>query len=62
MKEMYLEPNPANGIDLMVERDAGNLVRILTGKPEYSQMFWNRLRDQCDAALDMLELEIEFED
>lgn len=50
-KEMNLLKNDAGGIDLMIERDSGNLIRILTGKQEYSVKVWRRLRSLCDRAL-----------
>jgi hypothetical protein len=35
--------NSAGGLDLLVERDAGNEVRILTGNKENSLAFWEAL-------------------
>lgn len=55
MKELKLIKNAAGGIDLMVERDAGNLIRILTGYPENSVAFFEALRDKADQALEALE-------
>ncbi len=53
-KQIELVDNPANGIDLIVERDAGNPVRILTGAPKYSIEFYQELRQVCgDAILDL---------
>lgn len=43
--------NNAGGIDLMVERDAGNEVRILTGKKENSLQFWQNLKELCEGAI-----------
>jgi hypothetical protein len=56
MKRVELVKNHAGGIDLMVDRDAGNGVCILTGKPECSKDFWNRLREKCDIAIDELDI------
>ncbi len=53
MKTIELKPNPAGGLDLLTERDAGNLVLILTGKN--SLEYFKRLRDVCDDAIDELE-------
>jgi hypothetical protein len=54
-KKINTIDNPAGGIDLLTERDAGNEVRILTGKPSASREFWEALRDCCDGALAELE-------
>jgi hypothetical protein len=35
--------NWAGGYDLNAERDSGNMVTILTGKPECSLEFWQSL-------------------
>jgi len=35
--------NSAGGLDLLVERDAGNEVRILTGNKKNSLAFWEAL-------------------
>ncbi len=43
--------NSAGGLDLMVERDAGNEVRILTGKKENSLKFWENLKELCEGAI-----------
>lgn len=43
--------NSAGGIDLMVERDAGNEVRILTGNKEHSLKFWEHLKELCEGAI-----------
>jgi hypothetical protein len=53
-KKMELIENPARGIDLLVERDAGNLVRILTGKPKYSRQFWSAMSRNAKIALEQL--------
>lgn len=54
-KTIELQHNAAGGIDLLVSRDAGNDVLVLTGKPTNSREFWMRLRDVCEDALDQLE-------
>jgi len=46
--------NAAGGIDLLVERDAGNEVRILTGKIENSLLFWEQLSELCEGAIHSL--------
>lgn len=53
MKHLDLKPNNANGLDLEVERDGGNIVRILTGKN--SLEFFKELKDLCENAIIMLE-------
>lgn len=47
--------NMAGGIDLLVERDAGNEVRILTGKPSNSLAFWKHLKELAEVAIFELE-------
>lgn len=47
--------NAVHGVDLEVERDAGNQVRIMTGNPEHSLDFWRRLRVICDQSIRQLE-------
>lgn len=47
--------NSAGGVDLLVERDAGNTVKILTGKPSHSKKFWKQLSELCEGALDELD-------
>lgn len=54
-KKMYLVDNWAGGVDLMVERDSGNTVSILTGKGDYSLKFWHKLSELCNNAIDALE-------
>lgn len=54
-KIIQLIKNSAGGIDLLTERDAGNTVRILTGKREYSIKYWKRLRDSAIRALREME-------
>jgi len=52
IKGIGLRPNSINGLDLEVERDAGNPVLILTGNQ--SIKFWEQLKDTCDDALNEL--------
>ena len=54
MKQTKAILNPAKGYDLLTERDAGNPVRILTGKPLYSVGFWIRLKELSEAVLEEL--------
>ena len=54
MKEVEIVRNWANGVDLIVERDAGNPIKILTGNPDHSLPFWEELRELCDKAIDNL--------
>jgi len=54
-KKINTVTNQAGGIDLLIERDAGNEVLILTGKPSVSRQVWEALRDVCDGALHELE-------
>jgi hypothetical protein len=50
----YLVRNKVGGIDLMVERDRGNPVLVLTGNQKYSIPFWKKLRRLAeDALIDM---------
>jgi hypothetical protein len=46
--------NAVGGIDLLIERDAGNEVRILTGNKKNSLEFWHRLSELCTDAIDTL--------
>lgn len=55
MKEIKIIDNGVKGIDLIVEKDAGNPVRILTGSYEYSKEFWEQLQEICDIVLTELE-------
>lgn len=50
-KEPQLVRNSAGGIDLLVERDSGNEVLILTGKPECSKEFWEKIQRLAEVAL-----------
>ena len=53
--KMHLVDNWAGGVDLMVERDSGNMVRVMTGKPDYSLKFWHKLSELCNQAIDALD-------
>ena len=50
-KGIELVKNGAGGVDLMVERDKGNLFRVLTGSPKHSKRFWKDLAFVCKRAL-----------
>lgn len=52
MKKPEIIPNSAGGFDLLVERDAGNPVRVLTGKR--SLEFFKELRKVCNTAIDTI--------
>lgn len=50
--------NSADGFDLIVEKDAGNEVRILTGDLTNSKKFWKNLKLVAEVVL----AEIEFKE
>ena len=50
-KIMDAQVNQAGGCDLLIERDAGNPVLILMGKPENAVKEWKRLRSICNKAI-----------
>lgn len=52
MKKPEITPNSAGGFDLLVERDAGNPVRVLTGKR--SLEFFKELKKVSQQAIDKL--------
>ena len=54
-KIIELSRNSTGGIDLITERDAGNPIRILTGKRERSIDFWKRLKEFSEEALDEMD-------
>lgn len=61
MTQLKLVRNTAGGLDLVVEKDAGNVVKILTGKQSVSLKFWKELYDLADRAvpeLDVPELDV----
>lgn len=52
MKQLELIRNSAKGLDLIVEKDDGNPVRILTGKR--SLEFFKELKKLCENAIEKL--------
>jgi hypothetical protein len=60
MKQLELTPNAAGGLDLITERDAGNPVRILTGKR--SLEFFKELKELCETAIEKLQDNEVFDD
>lgn len=54
-KTPYAVANLDNGYDLVVERDSGNEVRILTGREDHSKKFWEQLRNLANNVLDQME-------
>ena len=54
-KTPYAVANLDNGYDLVVERDSGNEVRILTGREDHSKKFWEQLRDLTNNVLEQME-------
>lgn len=46
--------NFAGGIDLLTERDSGNLVRILTGRKDLSLQFWESLAEVAEEVVEKL--------
>lgn len=54
--------NNSGGVDLITERDSGNIVRILTGKLEYSLDFWERLLELANDTVLRLQYEKELQD
>jgi hypothetical protein len=48
-KQLQMINNYAGGIDLIVERDSGNPMRVSTGKRSIA--FWKRLKVVCDIAI-----------
>ncbi len=62
MKPSQIIENYAGGIDLLTERDAGNEIRILTGKPSNSKKFWENMKKLSEKALDILNEKEETDD
>ena len=60
-KKIETQENFTGGIDLLTERDLGNDVLILTGKPERSLEFWKKLSDTATSVIFYLEEKIESE-
>ena len=56
-KKIAILKNSVGGYDLITERDSGNNVRILTGKPERSKEFWDCLRREAEHVLAKMEME-----
>lgn len=56
-KKIELQNNPAGGINLLIERDSGNPILILTGGYKYSLKFWKELKTNCENAISILEEE-----
>lgn len=52
---MGSKENDAGGLDLIIEKDAGNPVRILTGKKDCSRDMWKRLKILCEDSIGKLE-------
>lgn len=52
MKTIKIVNNNAGGIDLIVDKDAGNPIYITTGKREKSVKFWLKLSKTCDSAIE----------
>lgn len=51
-KDIRAVPNSkGDSMDLLIERDAGNLVRILMGKPEVALPRWRKLKQECEVAI-----------
>jgi len=50
-----LKQNPAGGYDLIVERDSGNPVLILTGRPQSALKFFKELKATCEDAIELME-------
>jgi len=57
MKTVALIHNTVGGIDLLTERDAGNEIRILTGRRGNSLEFWKKLREISEEAVEQLKEE-----
>lgn len=58
-KIMSAQFNAKEGIDLLIERDSGNLVLILmSGRADYCLANWKRLKDVCDTAIEELEVRV----
>lgn len=53
-KPPSIQKNWAGGVDLLVERDAGNEILILTGKKENSLKFWKQMQQLAETAIDQI--------
>ncbi len=49
-KVMALQKS-GNKVNLLIERDSGNLILILMGNREYALPAWKQLRGLCDEAI-----------
>jgi hypothetical protein len=58
-KSPSLIENSVDGIDLLVERDSGNEVRILTGSLKYSLDFWYKMQELSEQAISELSIKRE---
>lgn len=54
-KKIELVDNSAGGVDLITERDAGNEIRILTGRKTNSLAFWQQLRQAAAEAIERMQ-------
>lgn len=54
-KQPYAIHNFSNGYDLMVERDSGNEIRILTGKETRSREFWEDLKELATNVIEQMD-------
>jgi len=43
--------NQNGGLDLLVEKDAGNEIRISTGDEKNSLKFWQHMKELCEGAI-----------
>lgn len=48
-------------VHLMIEKDSGNEILVLFGKPVVAIKDWERLRNLCDEAIQILCDEIEYQ-
>lgn len=52
--------NSVGGYDLLTERDTGNRVLCLTGKPSLSIEYWKRLKQLSEDVIKAIETHPEF--
>ena len=43
--------NSTGGLDLLIEKDEGNKIQILTGNKKNSLKFWKELSELCEGAI-----------
>ena len=60
-KTVESKSNFAGGIDLLTERDTGNLVLILTGNPSRSLDFWEQMLFHAQTNVERLRDTVEHE-